>query len=450
MKLLFIQPSQLDEQGRVVKYRKGYMPSLALAILIGLTPDKHRITVVNDLVEEIPFNEKFDLVCITVMTVQALRAYQIADRFRANGVRVVLGGIHPTFMAEEAAQHADSVVVGEAETVWETLLEDLEAGQLKHRYMPNGHPSLDRLVVPGWEHFNMAVYRNSAGSSMPRIPIYTTRGCLYGCSFCSVSKAYGRTHRHKPIANVIEEVDASRADTYFFVDDNIVCNFDYAEELFKALSGKNVRWLSQASMQLFKRPDLIALAAESGCKSLFLGIESITPETLKGMKKGFNNPDSYPEFFDLLNRFGIRPLVSMIIGLDQDTPEDVERTLDFLIEQKIQNVYLSIYTPLPGTDVYAEMERNGRIIERDWSKYDLSHVVHQPVNFTPEVLENTYWQVYGRLYSFGAIISRSFGSLAKFRVDRGKALRDILVQIHMNAQIRNREHLQSLGIGRIR
>jgi radical SAM superfamily enzyme YgiQ (UPF0313 family) len=168
------------------------------------------------------------------------------------------------------------------------------------------------------------------------------------------------------------------------------------------------------------------------------------------MKKGFNNPDSYPEFFDLLNRFGIRPLVSMIIGLDQDTPEDVERTLDFLIEQKIQNVYLSIYTPLPGTDVYAEMERNGRIIERDWSKYDLSHVVHQPVNFTPEALENTYWQVYGRLYSFGAIISRSFGSLAKFRVDRGKALRDILVQIHMNAQIRNREHLQSLGIGRIR
>ena len=316
--------------------------------------------------------------------------------------------------------------------------------------MPNGHPSLDRLVVPGWEHFNMAVYRNSAGSSMPRIPIYTTRGCLYGCSFCSVSKAYGRTHRHKPIANVIEEVDASRADTYFFVDDNIVCNFDYAEELFKALSGKNVRWLSQASMQLFKRPDLIALAAESGCKSLFLGIESITPETLKGMKKGFNNPDSYPEFFDLLNRFGIRPLVSMIIGLDQDTPEDVERTLDFLIEQKIQNVYLSIYTPLPGTDVYAEMERNGRIIERDWSKYDLSHVVHQPVNFTPEALENTYWQVYGRLYSFGAIISRSFGSLAKLRVDRGKALRDILVQIHMNAQIRNREHLQSLGIGRIR
>ena len=124
MKLLFIQPSQLDEQGRVVKYRKGYMPSLALAILIGLTPDKHRITVVNDLVEEIPFNEKFDLVCITVMTVQALRAYQIADRFRANGVQVVLGGIHPTFMAEEAAQHADSVVVGEAETVWETLLEE--------------------------------------------------------------------------------------------------------------------------------------------------------------------------------------------------------------------------------------------------------------------------------------------------------------------------------------
>jgi len=450
MNLLFIQPSQLDEQGRVVKYRKGYMPSLAIAILVGLTPDRHRITVVNDLVEEIPFDGDFDLVCITVMTVQAPRAYQVADRFRANGAKVVLGGIHPTFMPEEAAQHADAVVVGEAEPVWETLLEDFEAGRLNCRYIPEGHPPLDRLVNPGWQHFNMKLYRNSAGSSMPRIPVYTTRGCLYGCSFCSVSKAYGRTHRHKPIANVIEEVDESLADTYFFVDDNIVCNFDYAEELFKGLCGKNVRWLSQASMQLFKRPDLVSLAAKSGCKSLFLGIESISQETLKGVKKGFNNPDSYPEFFELLHRHGIRPLVSMIIGLDQDTPEDVERTLEFLIEQKIQNVYLSIYTPLPGTDVYTEMERNGRIIERDWSKYDLSHVVHQPINFTPETLESTYWQVYGRLYSFGAIMRRTAGSLSKLRGDRGKALRDILVQIHMNAQIRNREHLQSLGVGRIR
>ncbi|MEN8686370.1 MAG: radical SAM protein [Desulfuromonadales bacterium] len=426
------------------------MPSLAIAILVGLTSDRHRITVVNDLVEEIPFGGDFDLVCITVMTVQAPRAYQVADRFRANGAKVVLGGIHPTFMLEEAAQHADAVVVGEAEPVWERLLEDFEAGRLNCRYIPEGHPPLDRQVNPGWQHFNMKLYRNSAGSSMPRIPVYTTRGCLYGCSFCSVSKAYGRTHRHKPIANVIEEVDESLADTYFFVDDNIVCNFDYAEELFKGLCGKNVRWLSQASMQLFKRPDLINLAAKSGCKSLFLGIESISQETLKGVKKGFNKPDSYPEFFELLHRSGIRPLVSMIIGLDQDTPEDVERTLEFLIEQKIQNVYLSIYTPLPGTDVYTEMKRNGRIIERDWSKYDLSHVVHQPINFTPEALESTYWQVYGRLYSFGAIMRRTAGSLSKLRGDRGKALRDILVQIHMNAQIRNREHLQSLGVGRIR
>jgi len=450
MNLLFIQPSQLDEQGRVVKYRKGYMPSLALAILIGLTPNKHRITVVDDLVEEIPFDGDFDLVCITVMTVQAPRAYQIADRFRASGAQVVLGGVHPTFMPEEATQHADAVVVGEAESVWVKLLEEFESGQLEDRYAPEGHPSLDRLVIPGWQHFNMDVYRNSAGSRMPRIPVYTTRGCLYGCSFCSVSKAYGRTHRHKPVVNVLKEIDASRADSYFFVDDNIACNFDYAEELFKALSGRDVRWLSQASMQLFKRPDLVALASESGCKSLFLGIESITPETLQGMKKSFNNPDSYPEFFELLNRFGIRPLVSMMIGFDQDTPEDIERTLDFLIKQKVQNVYLSIYTPLPGTDIYAEMEQNGRLIERDWSKYDLSHVVHLPANFTPEALEKTYWQIYRRLYSFRVIMARNFASLSRLRGDRGKALRDILVQIHMNAQIRNREDPRSLGIGRIR
>jgi radical SAM superfamily enzyme YgiQ (UPF0313 family) len=249
---------------------------------------------------------------------------------------------------------------------------------------------------------------------------------------------------------VLQEIEAVNADSYFIVDDNIVCDLDYADELFRAIKPKNIRWMSQASMQLLKQPDLIELAAHAGCKSLYLGIESINPKALKGMKKGFNQPDSYPEFFDRLSRAGIRPLVSMIIGLDQDTPEDIEHTFDFLIKQRIQNVYLHIYTPLPGTDLYAEMDQAGRIVERNWSKYDMCQVIHQPVNFTPEGLEQTYWKMYERIYSTGAIMKRTFGSLSGLRLNRGKAVRDMLVQFHMRTQIRNREHPLSMGLGRIK
>jgi radical SAM superfamily enzyme YgiQ (UPF0313 family) len=450
MNILLIYPSQLHENGQVMKYRKGYMPPLSLAILNSLTPESHNVTIVNDMVEEINFDGDYDLVSLSAMTVQAPRAYQIADCFREKGVKVVIGGIHASMLTEEVLNHADSVVVGEVETIWETLLEDLESGQLNSFYLPDGNLLLDRLVIPKWDGFNMGSYRKSMGSNLPRMPIYTTRGCLYNCSFCAVSKAYGRTHRHKPIENVLKEIDATGADSYFFVDDNIVCDFNYAGDLFRALIPKKIRWVSQASMQLLKRPDLIELAALAGCKSLFLGIESISPEVLKGMKKGFNQPDSYPEFFDRLKRAGIRPLVSIIIGLDQDTPEDIERTLNFLIEQHLNNVYLTIYTPLPGTDLYADMEQDGRIIERDWSKYDLSHAVHQPLNFSPGELEKTYWNVYERLYSPSTIMKRTFSNLSKIRTDKGRIVRDLLVQIHMNTQIRNREHPLSMGLGRIK
>jgi radical SAM superfamily enzyme YgiQ (UPF0313 family) len=450
MKILLVYPSQLDENGQVMKYHKAYMPPLSLAILNSLTPGNHDVTVVNDMVEEIDFEGDYDLVSLSAMTVQTPRTYQIADRFRARGVKVVIGGIHASCLSEEAGQHADSVVIGEVETVWESLLADLEEGNLNDCYLSEGHPSLDRLVIPKWTGFNMQSYRKSAGSKMPRMPIFTTRGCLYNCSFCAVSKAYGRTHRHKPVENVLKEIDATGADAYFFVDDNIVCDFDYAADLFRALLPKKIRWMSQASMQLLKRPDLIDLAALSGCKSLFLGIESISPDVLKGMKKGFNQPDSYPEFFDRLNRAGIRPLVSIIIGLDQDTPEDIERTLDFLIQTRVSNVYLNIYTPLPGTDLYTEMAQDGRLLERNWSRYDLSHVVHQPLNFTPEHLEKTYWQLYERLYCAGAITKRTLGGLTGLRNGPGKMIRDLLAQVHMHRQIRNREHPLSMGLGRVK
>jgi radical SAM superfamily enzyme YgiQ (UPF0313 family) len=450
MNILLVYPSQLDANGQPMRYRQAYMPPLALALVAALTPERHRVRVINDMVEAIDYAGDYDLVGITALTSQAPRAYQIADRFRAQGTRVVIGGIHASLLPDEAAAHADAVVIGEAEELWEGLLADAESGRLQPRYTCTSYPSLDRLLIPRWDGFDLSRYRNSIGPSrMPRLQIYTTRGCLYACKYCTVSKFFGKTYRHKPIANVLREIEATRADAYFFVDDNIVCDFDYSAELFKALRGTGIRWLSQASTQLLDKPELIDLAAAAGCKSLFLGIESISPAALRSVRKGFNRPDAYPELFARLERAGIRPLVSMMVGLDQDTPEDIQHTLDYLLKHRVQNVYLSIYSPLPGTDLYAEMEQAGRIIERDWSKYDLAHVVCQPQHFTPAELERTYWQLFTRLYAPGAIGARLLTDLVGLRSGPAKLLRNAAIQMHMYQQVRQQVHPLSMGIGRL-
>jgi radical SAM superfamily enzyme YgiQ (UPF0313 family) len=450
MNILLVYPSQLDANGQPMRYRQAYMPPLALALVAALTPERHRVRVINDMVEAIDYAGDYDLVGITALTSQAPRAYQIADRFRAQGIRVVIGGIHASLLPDEAAAHADAVVIGEAEELWEGLLADAESGRLQPRYTRTSYPSLDRLLIPRWDGFDLSRYRNSIGPSrMPRLQIYTTRGCLYACKYCTVSKFFGKTYRHKPIANVLREIEATRADAYFFVDDNIVCDFDYSAELFKTLRGTGIRWLSQASTQLLDKPELIDLAAAAGCKSLFLGIESISPAALRSVRKGFNRPDAYPELFARLERAGIRPLVSMMVGLDQDTPEDIQHTLDYLLKHRVQNVYLSIYSPLPGTDLYAEMEQAGRIIERDWSKYDLAHVVCQPQHFTPAELERTYWQLFTRLYAPGAIGARLLTDLVGLRSGPAKLLRNAAIQMHMYQQVRQQVHPLSMGIGRL-
>ena len=434
-----------------MRYRQANLPPLALAILAALTPDRHTVSVVNDMVESIDFEGDYDLVAITALTSQALRAYQIAARFRARGVKVVIGGIHASTVPDEVAQHADAVVIGEAETVWEELISDFESGRLAETYAPDSYPSLERLIIPRWDGFNFDVYRKSVGSKrMPRLPIYTTRGCLYACKYCTVTKFYGNRYRHKPIANVLAEIDASGADSYFFTDDNITCDPDYSRELFTALKSRNIRWLSQASVQVLDHPDLIEAAGKAGCKSLYLGIESINKEALRSMRKGFNKPEQYPELFERLERAGIRPFVGMILGLDQDTPETLQETLQFLLKHRVQNVFLNIFTPLPGTDSYAEMEAAGRIIDRDWSKYDIGHVVFQPVHFNPDQLQQTYWQMYKRIYSPAAIAGRFADDVISLRKGPLELLRDTILQVYMRHHVKDSENPLSMGLGRIK
>jgi radical SAM superfamily enzyme YgiQ (UPF0313 family) len=449
LKILLVYPSHLDEHGKPVKYRNAYLPPLGLALLDALTPDPHEVRIVNDLVQEVDFSMDVDLVGLTALTSQAERAYQIAAGFRSRGIPVVLGGVHPSLMAEEARLHADAVVIGEAEDIWETLLADAAQGRLNPTYQGEGFPDLSRAVFPRWKNMDLSVYRRTPGRRLPRIPLFTTRGCVFNCKYCSVSRYFGRSYRFRPVAHVLEEIDTAGGESFFFVDDNIVCRPEYSRELFQALSRRSIRWFGQASTSLLKTPELIELMAKAGCKHLFIGIESIDPESLKGLRKGHNRPEEYGELFSRLLSAGIKPWASLIFGLDNDTEQGLKNTLDFLIRSRIWNIVLWILTPLPGTDLFKEMEEQGRILSRRWSDYDLTHVVFRPSGFTPETLLRLYWESFDSLFNFQAIAGRTLHMARYARHPFRTGFTSLMYQLYFRKQVQARNHPFSMGLGRI-
>lgn len=449
MKILFVYPTRLDRRGLPVKFKKAFLPPLNLATLNSLTPDRHETRMINDCVEEIDFNVDCDLVCITSITTQASRAYQIADTFRSIGKKVVLGGVHPTMMIEEAKQHADTVVVGEAENIWEQILIDCENNRLKEIYRDNNTYDLKRLIIPNWENANLDIYYKSIGRKVPRMPIYTTRGCVHDCMYCSVSKFFGRSYRFKPIENVLQEIDAIGAESYFFVDDNFICKQAYTQDLLKAIQPKGIWWFTQASVNLIKNPKLIELAAKAGCKGMLLGLESLNTDTLKGLKKSWNKPEIYKELFDRLKQAKIRPWASIIFGFDNEDENALMQTVDLLLSWDVHCIILWIMTPLPGTELYQELDQQGRIIDRNWANYDCNHVVYQPKNFSPEQLYDFFWRTYRRLHTLTAILQKAKLSVKTGYHPTKDFINGVLFYSRLRKKIMEFDHPFSMGLGKL-
>lgn len=396
MKIELIQPARVRNSGIS---KKALTPPINLAVIAALTPPDVDVSITDENITTIDIDKEVDLVGITVLTVTAKRAYEIADSYRARGVKVIMGGIHVSLLPAEAAEHADSLVIGEAEDIWNTVIEDFKANTLKNTYRAEKRPDLVNLPIPRRDLFDRSKY-------LAKNTIFTTRGCPFDCSFCSVTTFFGRSYRCRPVAEIIAELKTLPLNEIIvFLDDNIAGNVKFAKELFRALIPYKIRWISQCSITIAKDDELLKLAAESGCIDLFLGIESISPESLNAVGKKINKVEEYEESFRKIHSNGIAIHGFFIFGFDTDNEDIFRRTVDFARENRLESAQFDILTPYPGTRFYAEIEKAGRLRHQEWDKfgYDL---VFEPTAMPEETLKKWHTWSWRKFYSLPSILQR--------------------------------------------
>ena len=402
-RVLLVAPTALDWQGRPITQRKLYLPALTLPLLAAEAPADCDIRLVYESVQRIPWNEPWNLVALTAMGSGIARAWQIADGFRARGRQVVLGGIATGLLPpERSLAHADSVVVGVADEIWADVVRDAQAGRLQPVYRAGQRPSLDHLPVPRYDLMDPAAHGKWR-------PVQAARGCPFTCDYCSITSYFDGLYRKRPVEQVVRDVRAAkRASSRYvaFVDDNIGVDFDYCAALWEALVPERIVWMSQSSLQIADRPDLLRLAHRSGCRVLSIGIESLNPESLAAHGKTFNRPAEYAAAIRAIRDAGIEVSTEMIVGMDEDEPDVFDRTWRFLMDNRIPVPRVHILTPIPGTPLWARLEREGRIVTDDLGKFSGGRVVFRPARFDPDDLLRRYWALYERLFTPRAIVHR--------------------------------------------
>lgn len=433
MKILLIGPTALDSQGRPIKQRRLHLPGLTLPMLAAVTPPHVRLRLVSETVEDIPFDEHWDLVGLTGMGSGIVRAWQIADQFRERGVKVVIGGIAASLGKPEwTLQHADALVIGEAEELWPQVIGDFEAGRLQPIYRMMRRPAIDCLPVPRYELMNKAklgFWR----------PVQATRGCPFTCNYCSITSFFEGGYRKRPVDQIVRDVRAAkRHGTRYiaFIDDNIGVDFNYCAELWEALIPEKILWMSQCSLHIADRPDMMKLAHRSGCRMLSFGIESTNRENLQDVDKEWNRPERYGSAIKALRQQGIEVSTEMIIGLDHDDASVFKQVFDFIMRNGISVPRVHIITPIPGTPLFDNLKREGRIVSENFDRYSGGQVVYRPRHFPPEELQAGYWRLYEKLFSWRAILRR----LVPNRAALGPYMRALVwgVNLHYRNHIHHR------------
>lgn len=398
-RILFVLPGW--PKGRLWGEMSFRFPSLSLAVVAAATPEKWETALHDEGFGPVDLDDPADVVAITGMTAQAVRAYEIADAFRARGKTVVMGGFHASNLPAEALLHVDAVVVGEAEAVWPKLLADLQEGRLQKVYRPDG--PVDTAAIP--------VARRSIFDGKGYLltnTIQTTRGCPYDCEFCSVTAYFGRKYRKRPVETVLAELGEmkKRGSYAFFVDDNIVVDRSYSLKLFRGMKDLGMKWLSHASLDLAEDPELLTAMGEAGCIGLFVGFESLDEKALAAMGKKTNHVATYLDAVKAFRDSGIGILGSFVLGLDGDGPDVFERTLRFCESARLPAAIFPILTPYPGTKVRERLLAEDRILSSDWRNYDMEHVNFRPKGMTVDELQAGYDLLMKEFYSFGSMWKR--------------------------------------------
>jgi radical SAM superfamily enzyme YgiQ (UPF0313 family) len=376
----------------------------SLYVAASMPPDVET-RILDEDVEPVDFDADADLVGLSFMTYNAPRAYAIADEFRRRGRTVVVGGYHPSFLPDEAARHADAVCIGEAEGLVPAMIADFKAGRLAPRYS-SPPVELRGLPVP-----NRALVRGEAYITPDALQ--ATRGCPYACTFCSVTAFARHRFRTRPVDEVVDEA-RGLGRWLLFMDDNIIGDRDYAKQLFAGLAPLRRHWFSQCGLAIADDPELLRLAARSGCGGLFIGFESLADGNLQAWRKTTNRARDYVRAVGRLHEAGIGVYAGFMFGMDEDRPDVFRRTLEFLEEARVDALQATILTPFPGTPLFDAMEAAGRIRTRDWAHYDFGHVVFEPEHLSPDLLRAGHAWVQRRFYSWPSTwrrIARGFGWL---------------------------------------
>ena len=379
-----------------VKYFQ--LPSLSLQQVAALTPPNWEVTLVDESQDAIPDGRSFDLVGITAMTHQATRAYEIAAQFRSQGVPVIMGGMHPTVLPEEALVHADAIVVGEAESVMARLLDDFLAGRMERIYRAPIAQD-DRLEIP-WSRRDILAGKRYVTTQT----IQASRGCPYDCAFCTVTQYFGNRFRYRAAADILAEIRSFPKKFVIILDDNFLGDPAKARPILEGMADLGIRWGSQTSLRFAEDPELLKLVVRSGCIGLFVGIESVAGSFSQLAKTAGQTPQA-----DLMKRVrdtGIILEASFIFGFDDHDQSIFEKTLRFVEECSPSVPTFNLLTPYPGTKLFQQYEGEGRLLHRDWSRYNHSEVVFRPKLMTPEQLYRGWIEARKEAYTWPAIFSR--------------------------------------------